>query len=93
MQTALEQHFPHIVNHLVDVWSQGDEALRYLDNLLFTERQRTDRHGFQENAWIELTFLNELLRLECPPAPSDLATDIWAIAFESGSERTASSTS
>jgi hypothetical protein len=87
MQSALEQTFPHIVDHLLEAWPKGSEAMRYLDELLFTGGQRPDRHGFNEDVWMELTFLNDLLHEECPTAPSELATDIWGIAFESGSER------
>lgn len=90
MQSALEQAFPHIVDHLSEAWPKGSDAMHYLDNLLFTGGQRSDRHGFTEAVWMELTFLNDLLRVECPATPSELATDIWAIAFE-GNERTARS--
>lgn len=89
MQSVLEQRFPHIVNRLMEAWPQGSGAARYLDELLFTGRLRSDRHGFDENVWMELTFLNELLRIEHPPARSDLATDVWATTFESGAERAA----
>lgn len=89
MQSALEQRFPHIVNRLMEAWPQGNGAAHYLDELLFTGRLRSDRHGFDENVWMELTFLNDLLRVEYPPAPSDLATDIWGIVFEGGAERAA----
>lgn len=89
MQSALEQRFPHIVNRLLEAWPKGGDATRYLDELLFTGQLRPDRHGFDENVWMELTFLNDLLRIEYPPTPSDVATDIWGIAFESGGERIA----
>jgi len=87
MQSTLEQRFPHIVSRLMEVWPKADHAARYLDELLFTGRLRADRHGFDESVWMDLTFLSDLLRAEHPAAPSDTATDIWAIAFESGSER------
>lgn len=93
MQSALEQTYPHIVARLLEAWPKGDEAMRYLDDLLFNGRQRPDRHGFNADVWMELTFLNDLLHAEFPAAPSELATDIWAIAFESGSARAASATS
>ena len=84
MQSALEQTFPRIVDHLLETWPKATEAQHYLDDLLFTGRP--ERHGFTEEVWMELTFLNDLLRLESPTLPSDLATDIWAIAF-AGAER------
>jgi len=93
MQSALEQRFPHIVNRLLETWPKGSDAGRYLDELLFTGQLRPDRHGFDENVWMELTFLNDLLRIEYPPAASGLATDIWAIAFEAGSGREAAAIS
>lgn len=93
MQSALEQTFPRIVDRLIAAWPKGDEATRYLDDLLFTERQRPDRHGFNEDVWMELTFLTELLREEFPPAPSELATDIWGITFQTRGEGTTSLTS
>lgn len=82
MQSALEQRFPHIVSRLKETWPKGRDAARYLDDLLFTGRMRPDRHGFDENVWMELTFLNDLLRIEYPPAPSDTATDIWGMTFD-----------
>lgn len=81
MQSALEQRFPHIVSRLTEAWPQGRSAASYLDELLFTGRTRPDRHGFDENVWAELTFLNDLLRIEYPSAPSDTATDIWGMSF------------
>jgi hypothetical protein len=87
MASALEQRFPHIVQRLTEIWAKGEEARHYLDDLLFTGRLRADRHGFDEDVWMELTMLNDLLRLEHPPIPSELATDIWAIAMEGSGER------
>jgi hypothetical protein len=88
MQSALEQNFPHVVERLMKDWPKGTEAMSYLDDLLFTGGQRPDRHGFNEQVWMELTFLNDLLHAECPAPPSELATDIWALA-ESGARSAA----
>lgn len=82
MQTLLEQRFPHIVARLVDIWGNGDAAAIYLDNLLFKESTRAGRQGFDNEAWLELIFLNDLLRLEHPPQASSLATDVWAEASD-----------
>lgn len=82
MESALELRFPHIVSHLVEVWPREAEAARYLQDLLFVNRQRPGRHGFDEATWAELTFLNDLLQSRCPLTPSQQGTDIWAIAWD-----------
>lgn len=82
MESALEKRFPHIVCRLVEVWPHEADAARYLDELLFTSRQRPDRHGFDEAVWAELTFLSDLLRPRLPRTPSEAGTDIWAIAWD-----------
>ena len=69
----------------MEAWPKAGESLHYLDELLFSGRP--ERHGFTEEIWMELTFLNELLQLEYPSLPSDQATDIWAMALESGFEK------
>jgi len=82
MQSTLEQHFPHIVTKLTVVWPNGDQATEYLDALLFKESGRAERQGFTDETWLELTLLNDVLRLEYPPQPSTTATDIWAQAAD-----------
>ncbi len=82
MQTLLEQRFPHIVQRLIELWGNGREAANYLDVLLFKESARAERQGFNNEAWLELTFLNDLLRIEYPPQASSLATDVWAEASD-----------
>ncbi len=82
MQSTLEQHFPHIVNKLTEIWRDGDQATEYLDMLLFKESARVERQGFTDDTWLELTLLNDVLRLEYPPQPSTTATDIWAQAAD-----------
>lgn len=82
MHSALELRSPHIVNRLVETWPRAEEAARYLDELLFTTRQRPERHGFEESVWTELTFLNDLLRDRLVPTASPSGTDIWAIAWD-----------
>ena len=82
MQSLLEQRFPHIVAHLIELWGNGRAAANYLDILLFKESARAERQGFNNDAWLELMFLNDLLRLEHPPQPSPLATDVWAEASD-----------
>ncbi len=80
MQSGLEQRFPHIAARLIQVWHDGRQARDYLDALLFKESTRAERHGFTGDTWLELMFLNDLLRLEYPPPSSPLATDVWAEA-------------
>lgn len=82
MQTLLEQRFPHIVTRLIQLWGNGREAANYLDVLLFKESARAERQGFNNEVWLELTFLNDLLRIEYPPQASSLATDVWAEASD-----------
>jgi len=82
MQTALESRFPHIVQRLVQTWPNDAEAARYLEELLFMSRERPERHGFDEEAWSELLFLDGLLKTRNPPPASPLGTDVWAIAWD-----------
>jgi len=82
MLTTLEQRFPHIVSHLTEVWLDGRKASDYLDTLLFKEGARIERHGFTDDTWLELTFLNDLLLEEYPPQISGLAIDVWANAAD-----------
>jgi hypothetical protein len=78
MESHVEERFPHIVAHLTEVWPDGEKATGYLDDLLFTEKVRPGRHGFDPDIWMELQFLNDLLRIEYPPRRSPLAIDVWA---------------
>lgn len=82
MQTVLEQRFPHIATRLTEVWRDGRQASAYLDDLLFKESTRAERHGFTDDTWLELRFLHELLLVEYPSQASALATDIWAYASD-----------
>lgn len=84
MQTTLEQRFPHIVSRLTEVWLDGKQACDYLDALLFKESARAERHGFTDDTWLELTFLNDLLLEEYPPQRSTTAIDVWAYAADAG---------
>lgn len=81
MHSALEDKFPRIVTQLAEHWPDGPQATGYLDNLLFLEGGRVERHGFTDDIWQELFFLHQLLLLEYPPIPG-AATDIWAQAAE-----------
>lgn len=80
MQSTLEQQFPHIAVKLTQVWRNGYEATEYLDALLFKEASRSERHGFTDDTWHELTLLKDVLRVEYPPLPSPDAIDVWANA-------------
>lgn len=82
MQSILEQRFPHIISRLTEVWLDGAKAQAYLDALLFKESARAERHGFNDDTWMELTFLNDLLLEEYPSPHSGLATDIWSFAAD-----------
>ena len=82
MQSTLEQQFPHIAAKLTEVWPDGNQATEYLDALLFKESTRAERHGFTDDTWLELTLLNDVLRLEYPSRASSTATDIWAYAAD-----------
>ncbi len=82
MQSVLEQRFPHIVTRLTEVWLDGHQASHYLDALLFKESVRADRQGFPNDMWLELIFLNELLKIEYPPQVSPHAVDVWAQAAD-----------
>ena len=84
MQSLLEQRFPHIASRLTEIWLDGKKACDYLDALLFKESSRAERHGFTNDTWQELTFLNDLLLEEYPPRRSTLAVDVWAYAVEAG---------
>jgi len=84
MQSVLEQRFPHIASRLTEVWLDGAKACDYLDALLFKESARAERHGFTNDTWLELTFLNDLLLEAYPPRRSSLAVDVWAYAAEAG---------
>ena len=83
MQSVLEQRFPRIVQRLTEVWIDSRQAYAYLDALLFKESTRVERHGFTDDTWKELTFLNDLLITEFPPQTPSHATDIWAYAADS----------
>ena len=82
MQSVLEQRFPHIVSRLTEVWLDGPQACAYLDALLFRESTRAERHGFTDDTWMELIFLNDLLLAENPPQTSSQAIDVWAFAAD-----------
>ncbi len=82
MQSTLEQRFPHIAVRLTEVWRDGSQASEYLDALLFKESARAERQGFTDDTWLELTLLNDVLRLEYPPLISSTATDVWAQAAD-----------
>jgi hypothetical protein len=82
MQSVLEQRFPHIVSRLTEVWLDGRQASASLDALLFKDSARAERHGFNDDTWMELTFLNDLLLQEYPPQTSPLAIDIWSFAAD-----------
>lgn len=82
MQSTLEQRFPHIAVKLTEVWRNGNQATEYLDALLFKESTRAERHGFTDDTWLELTLLNDVIRLEYPPLMSSTATDVWAQASD-----------
>ena len=82
MQSTLEQRFPHIAAKLTEVWRDGSQATEYLDALLFKESARAERHGFTDDTWLELTLLNDVIRLEYPPLISSTATDVWAQAAD-----------
>lgn len=82
MQSTLEQRFPHIAAKLTEVWRDGSQATEYLDTLLFKESARVERQGFTDDTWLELTLLNEILRLKYPSLASSTATDIWAEAAD-----------
>ena len=82
MQSTLEQRFPHIAAKLTEVWPDGNQAMEYLDGLLFKESTRAARQGFTDDTWIELTLLSDVLRLEYPQRISSTATDIWAYAAD-----------
>ena len=82
MQSTLEQRFPHIAAKLTEVWRDGVQATEYLNTLLFKESARAERQGFTDDTWLELTLLNEVLRLEYPPLISSTATDVWAQAAD-----------
>jgi len=82
MQSTLEQRFPHIAAKLTEVWPDGHQATEYLDALLFKESTRAERHGFTDDTWLELTLLNDILRLQYPSHASSTATDIWAYAAD-----------
>lgn len=77
MQSTLEQQFPHIVAKLTEVWRNGGQATEYLDALLFKESTRAERQGFTDDTWLELTLLNDILRIEYPALISSTATDVW----------------
>lgn len=85
MQSILEQRFPHIARRLTEVWLDSQQAYAYLDALLFKESARAERQGFTDDAWKELTFLNDLLLAEFPAPASADATDIWAYAADTTS--------
>ena len=61
MQTALEAKFPRIVVNLASVWDDSGKAAAYLEDLLFKESSRDERHGFDGEVWAELMFLDSLL--------------------------------
>lgn len=82
MQSVLEQRYPHIVARLTEIWLDGRQAREYLDALLFKESARAERQGFTNDLWLELIFLNDLLRIEYPPQTSPHAIDIWAEAAD-----------
>lgn len=82
MQSVLEQRFPRIAQRLTEVWLDSQQAYAYLDALLFKESARIERHGFTDETWKELTFLNDLLIAEFPPQAPSHATDVWAYAAD-----------
>lgn len=82
MQTNLERRFPRIVTQLGEVWGNGPAALDYLDHLLFKEASRVERQGFTDEIWMDLMFLNDLLKTEHPARTAGLGTDVWAEAAD-----------
>lgn len=74
MKSYIEQKFPRIANKLVEVWKDQDEANAYLQSLLFKEKERVYRQGFDPEILAEIMMLSSLVN---NPSPED----IWHFAY------------
>lgn len=58
LRSALELHYPHIINGLLKAWPNIESADRYLNSVLVDDRD--SRAGLPEEAFAELMFLSDL---------------------------------
>lgn len=73
MKSYLEQKYPRIASKLVQVWQEPTEAEAYLNSLLFKEKDRAFRRGFDGDILVEIMLLSSLVS-----NPS--LEDIWQFA-------------
>lgn len=73
MKSYIEQKYPRIASKLVEIWQDPHEADSYLQSLLFKEKDRTYRRGFEGDILVEIMLLSSLVT-----NPS--AEDIWQFA-------------
>lgn len=57
-RTVVEQRFPHIIQTVVSVWKNPDEADQYLNSLIVDDRD--SRSGLPADVFEELIFLSDL---------------------------------
>jgi hypothetical protein len=58
MISVLEEKFPHVIKRLLECWGDPEYFRLVFDDL--TQDRRGDRHGWPEEAWMELLFLEEI---------------------------------
>ncbi len=69
MKSFLEQKYPRIASKLVQVWQEPTQAEAYLDSLLFKEKDRAYRRGFEGDILVEIMLLSSLVT---NPSPEDV---------------------
>jgi len=74
---TLACRFPHILNRVSDLWVDAELTERYLEEIVFSERQ--DRIGFPPAAMAEIAKLQERNRVRLiARKPGDRwSVDIW----------------
>lgn len=65
MSSYLEDRFPHVVARLTAAWGKPCEFYEMFNDLIFDKRG--GRSGWPEEAWAELSWLNQLHKLVCQP--------------------------
>ncbi len=69
MKSSIEQKYPRIASKLVQVWQEPEQADAYLKSLLFKEKERTYRRGFEGEILVEIMLLSSLVT---NPSPEDI---------------------
>ena len=77
MSSYLEDHFPHVITRVLEAWGDAKAFQDLHSDLIFD--QRGGRSGWPEEAWAELSWLNQVHKLvvqkEDQPEPDEPLDD------------------